>query len=318
MTDRTPSRSVVVVGGGLAGVLVVIHLLQRATKPLAVTILEPRERLGAGVAYSGAEPCHVTNVPAANMSVDPDDPGAFARWLETHGDLATGDERDTYARRWLFGDYVGELFAKMAVARPDVSLVHVRQHALDIERKAEGLVVGTDAGSHAADAVVLATGNPVPQWPDVLKPIAGSPRCIADPWAPGVLADVPHGARVLIVGTGLTMGDTLAVLRASGHRGAIVAVSRRGKLSRRGLAVPADPFGDFRQPPSTALGLLRLYRAEGPWRPARPGTRCRPSPAARHGRSGPRSRPPSAAGSFGTFAFTMRSTGTSWRDRSTT
>lgn len=262
MTARTLPRSVVVIGGGVAGVLVVLQLLRRATAPLAVTVLEPRDRLGAGVAYSGAEPCHVTNVPAASMSVDPDDPGAFARWLETHGEGARGDERDTYPRRWLFGDYVGELFARASATRPDVSVAHVRRHAVDVARTAGGLVVETDGGFTAADAVVLATGNPVPQWPDVLKPIAGSPRCIADPWAPRVLADVPHDARVLIVGTGLTMGDTVAVLRASGHRGAIVAVSRRGQLSRRGLAVPVDPFGEFRQPPSTALGLLRQFRAE--------------------------------------------------------
>lgn len=262
MTDLDPSRSVVVVGGGLAGVLVVIQLLQRATYPLTVTILEPRDRLGAGVAYSGAEPCHVTNVPAANMSVDPDDPGAFARWLDTHGDRPTGDERDSYPRRWLFGDFARSLFASASAARPDISVIHVRQNALDVERTAAGFVVQTDAGFHAADAVVLATGNPVPYLPEALKPLAGLPGCIVDPWTPGVLADVPRDARVLIVGTGLTMGDTVAVLRASGHRGAIVAVSRRGQLSRRGLADPIDPFGDFELPPPTALALLRLFRGE--------------------------------------------------------
>lgn len=262
MSDRKLSRSVVVVGGGLAGVLVILQLLQRAKSPVVVTILEPRERLGAGVAYSGAEPCHVTNVPAASMSVDPDDPSAFARWLDTHGDRATGDERDIYPRRWLFGDYVGELFAAISAARPDVSVVHIRQNARDILRREGGLVVETEVGAHVADAVVLATGNPAPQWPEVLRPIADAPGCIADPWAPGVLADVPPDARVLIVGTGLTMGDTVAVLRAAGHHGAILAVSRRGKLTCRGLALPIDPFGDFRQPPSTALGLLRLFRGE--------------------------------------------------------
>ncbi len=262
MTDHRPSRSVVVVGGGLAGALFVVHLSRLARLPLAITILEPRTRLGAGVAYSGDEPSHITNVPAASMSVDPDDPGAFARWVGRHGDRPQGDERDVYPRRWLFGDYAGELVKEVLAGRPEIGLVHLQQHAREIARTADGFIIQTDIQSFAADAVVLATGNPAPQLPDVLKPVSHSPRCIADPWAPKVLADVPSQARVLIVGTGLTMGDTVAVLRASGHTGEIVAMSRRGQIPRRGLACAVEPFGDFRQPPSTALGLLRLFRAE--------------------------------------------------------
>ena len=262
MTHTNPLRSVVVVGGGLAGVLFVLHLSRLARGPLAITMLEPRTRLGAGVAYSGAEPSHVTNVPAASMSVDPDDPAAFARWIVRHGDGYKGDERDAYPRRWLFGDYVGELLKGELASRPDILLLHVQQHARNVARTANGLLVETDSQSFAADAVVLATGNPAPQLPDVLKSVSGAAQCIADPWAPKVLAEVPSHARVLIIGTGLTMGDTVAVLRASGHTGEIVAISRRGQMSRRGLAAAVEPFGDFRQPPSTALGLLRLFRAE--------------------------------------------------------
>ncbi len=262
MSDTVPCRSVVVVGGGLAGVLFVVHLSRLARGPLAITILEPRTRLGAGVAYSGAEPSHVTNVPAASMSVDPDDPGAFTRWIARHGDEPRGDESDAYPRRWLFGDYVGELVREVLAGRPDIGLVHIQQHARDIARTPDGFVVQTDSRSFAADAVVLATGNPAPQLPDVLKSISGAAQCIADPWAPKALAEVPSHARVLIIGTGLTMGDTVAVLRASGHTGEIVAISRRGQISRRGLAAAVEPFGDFRQPPSTALGLLRQFRAE--------------------------------------------------------
>ncbi len=262
MSDTVPCRSVVVVGGGLAGVLFIFHLSRLAKGPLAITILEPRTRLGAGVAYSGAEPSHVTNVPAASMSVDPDDPGAFARWIERHGDRRKGDERDVYPRRWLFGDYVGELLERALADRPGRRADPCPAARPDVARTADGFVVETESRSFAADAVVLATGNPAPQLPDVLKSVSGSAQCIADPWAPKVLADVPSHARVLIIGTGLTMGDTVAVLRASGHTGEIVAISRRGQISRRGLASAVEPFGDFRQPPSTALGLLRLFRAE--------------------------------------------------------
>jgi uncharacterized NAD(P)/FAD-binding protein YdhS len=260
--DPAHRRSVIVLGGGLAGALTVLHLLRQATSPLAITVIEPRARLWAGVAYSSPDGVHITNVPAARMSADLDDPAGFCRWLDAHGDERKGHEYDAYPRRWLFGDYVRALLRAACAARPDISIAHLQQRALDAAREGAGFVIGTDQGSHRGDALVLATGNPTPRWPEALRPIADAPGCVANPWAPRALADVAPDARVLIVGTGLTMGDTVASLRASGHHGAIVAVSRRGQLSRRGMVDVGPPFGDFRSPPRTALGLLLLFRAE--------------------------------------------------------
>ncbi len=254
-------RSVIVVGGGLAGALTVLHLLRHAAGPLAITVLEPRPRLWAGVAYSSADAVHITNVPAVRMSVDPDDPTGFARWLDDHGDGRRGNEHDAYPRRWLFGDYVRELLEAAAAARPDVSVAQIRQRACDAARDGAGFVVRTGESSHRGDVLVLATGNPTPRLPEALRPVADAPGCIANPWAPHALAGIAGEARVLIVGTSLTMGDTVASLRAAGHRGDIVALSRRGQLSRRGMVDAGEPVGDFGSPPRTALGLLRLFRA---------------------------------------------------------
>jgi uncharacterized NAD(P)/FAD-binding protein YdhS len=87
------------------------------------------------------------------------------------------------------------------------------------------------------------------------------PGFVADPWRDGALSALDPGSDVLIVGTGLTMADMVETLRARGHHGRLVAVSRRGLIPQ--------PQGQFRSDvlflqgaakPTTARDLLRLAR----------------------------------------------------------
>jgi uncharacterized NAD(P)/FAD-binding protein YdhS len=99
--------------------------------------------------------------------------------------------------------------------------------------------------------------------------LAGQPKFVADPWAPGALYGIDASDRVLIVGTGLTMADVVASLERKGHAGPITAISRRGQRSRAHARKPVEPYGDFLTPPSrTALDLVRrVRRAVRPDRP---------------------------------------------------
>jgi uncharacterized NAD(P)/FAD-binding protein YdhS len=74
---------VVIVGGGFSGAAVAIHLLRLAPVGVRVTLLEPREVPGAGVAYSTTEPSHRINVPAARMQLAGEEEGAFDRWYRS-------------------------------------------------------------------------------------------------------------------------------------------------------------------------------------------------------------------------------------------
>jgi uncharacterized NAD(P)/FAD-binding protein YdhS len=65
-----PGR-LVVIGGGAGGVLAVTHLLGAIREPAEITVLEPRERLGEGLAFGTRDACHVLNVAASRMGAFP-------------------------------------------------------------------------------------------------------------------------------------------------------------------------------------------------------------------------------------------------------
>lgn len=281
MTSRarpaeTARPTIAIVGGGFSGAALAYQLASRRA-PARIVVFEPRERLGVGLAYDTDEPSHRINVPADRMSFIPGDDQHFARWIReglgTAGDReATLEDGRVFARRSLFGAYVA---AQIAPYLADGAIEHVRCRVSSIE-PSQGWwrIQGDGHGPVLADIVVIATTHPPPTLPRALAKLAADPRIIADALAPGWADAIGADDRVLVVGTGLTMADAIATIDRRGHRGPILALSRRGLRSRTHTARPADPFGDFlSEPATTALELLGKVRravaaaaAEGrPW-----------------------------------------------------
>ena len=85
----------------------------------------------------------------------------------------------------------------------------------------------------------------------------------ADPWISPSTPGFSKDATVLILGTGLTMADYVLTLLREGHRGPIVAISRRGlmakghrRVRRLFRSLEKDvPFG------ASASTLLRWFRS---------------------------------------------------------
>jgi uncharacterized NAD(P)/FAD-binding protein YdhS len=268
-------RHVIIIGGGASGVLLAYQLLQQPTRNLRVTLIEQRPEIGRGIAYHTGNPDHLLNVRAANMSALPDQPDHFWRWL-TSQDLEAQLCPDPYCfvPRRIYGDYIASLLEQRTSDPADVErLSIVRGTCVDIHENQSGVSAVLDDGqSLAGDAVVLATGH------DMRASRAG----YADPWAPPSAAPIATDAAVLLLGTGLTMVDYVLSLLRDGHRGPIIAMSRRGLLAkahRRADAqriVAADvPFG------AGITGLLRWLRGRiernaadgGDWRSVIDGLR---------------------------------------------
>jgi uncharacterized NAD(P)/FAD-binding protein YdhS len=104
-------KHIIIVGGGASGVLLACHLLRNPDDDIRVTLIEKRTAIGRGMAYSTAQPGHLLNVRATNMSAFADDPLHFCRWLaERGGQTCDGQGRPPlFAQRYLYGIYIAEL-----------------------------------------------------------------------------------------------------------------------------------------------------------------------------------------------------------------
>jgi uncharacterized NAD(P)/FAD-binding protein YdhS len=99
---------VAVVGGGFSGLMTALHLARSGS--VRVKLIEKTANFAQGAAYSTANPDHLLNVRAANMSAWPDDPEHFARWLAARRPGAI----PSFARRGEYGRYLQHLLAQAA------------------------------------------------------------------------------------------------------------------------------------------------------------------------------------------------------------
>ncbi|MDE1186568.1 MAG: FAD-dependent oxidoreductase [Pantoea sp.] len=229
---------VIIVGGGFSGTALAIHLARTATTPLRVTVVEPRDSLGAGVAYSTREPAHRINVPAARMQLSGDEQGAFDRWYRQQPECSLDSvahcaDGAVYPQRGMFGRYLAEQFAQAGLQHPQVVLQHIQASAIAWE--GERLLL-SNGEALQGDVLALAISHPPPALPRALLPFAAHPALIANPWLPGVLDNIAVNASVAIIGTGLSMADVVASLATRQHHGPLLAFSRRGQLSRANLS----------------------------------------------------------------------------------
>ncbi|WP_445219740.1 FAD/NAD(P)-binding protein [Bradyrhizobium sp. Pa8] len=214
-------RHVIIIGGGASGVMLTYQLLHRPTSDLRVTLIEQRPEIGRGIAYHTGNPEHLLNVRASNMSALPDQPDHFWRWLSSRGaDAPLRPDPYCFVPRRIYGDYIASLLEQQISAPTDARRLSILQGTcVDINEKPACVSVRLDDGrSLVAETVVLATGH---------DPRANRPAH-ANPWAPPSAAPIDTDATVLILGTGLTMVDYVLSLMRDGHRGPIIAMSRRG------------------------------------------------------------------------------------------
>lgn len=229
-------RQIAIIGGGFSGAAVAIRLADSAPSPLDIAIIEPRETLGAGLAYGGDDPDHRVNGTHALLLLFPDDISHFSRWYDESGSAARDPEAKwptgvSYVRRSDVRRYMAATLASHAKSNRSGSRIrHVRDRAVGARRADDRLEVELVSGAVlSADLTVLAFGGQKPAPLRAISPEAARcPRFLSDPFAPSAFAAIPTDAPVLLVGTGLTAADVIATLGRHGHRGQITAISRRG------------------------------------------------------------------------------------------
>ena len=282
-------RRLTIVGGGYGGCTAAVQFAAACDHPIAITIIEPRAKLGYGLAYSTDDPDHRLNGSPEIHMLHPADADSLHRWYGQHGLLATDPEARAadgrlFIRRADFGRYVNEMTQAQADRMSaGSSMRHVRERACDAAPTDTGYEVATASGLGVeSEMVIVATGNAIPCLPSALDETLGThPHVVASASDLTRLRSLPADARVLVLGTGLTALDVLSTLIRAKHRGAITAISRRGVRP-----VPYRPKGlpgDTDQPPV----LDRIDGAIAPFVaqvPAAEASRPRACPATTHSR----------------------------------
>jgi uncharacterized NAD(P)/FAD-binding protein YdhS len=257
---------VIIVGGGASGVILAAHLLRSSDRRLRVTMIERRPEIGRGIAYATTEPEHILNTRAGSMSAYGDDGEHFWRWLlqsNAADDIRCSDPFCFVPRRH-FADYLRDLVRPWLAATGDARLSVVHGACTSVRTTPAGVAVEVDGATHVGHCAVLATGHQVPGF------AAGSPY--VDAWATPAEAGIGPNDSVLVLGTGLSMVDTVIQLMGHGHRGPITALSRRGQLPRvhrRNTPLKIDaadmPFG------TDISYILRWFRKTAAWATERGG-----------------------------------------------
>ncbi|MFD6448804.1 FAD/NAD(P)-binding protein [Promicromonospora sp. NPDC060204] len=249
-------RTIAVVGGGAAGVILSAHLVRAAAshgphRQVRVLLIEPAETPGRGLPYRTTDPRHTLNAVVARLSAFDDDPKHLLRWCASAGVPA---EPGTFLQRADFGRYLTELLGSVPV--PAGSAVeHVRGTVVDVVDgpgpvggSGDGVADGAGAGvtltladgtALRADAAVLTLGTPPPVRLPEYEP--WGERYVADPWSPDLDKRAAGARRVLVVGTGLTTLDVVAHLHPLLPGATFTAVSRGGALPAAHAADPLPP-----------------------------------------------------------------------------
>lgn len=254
---------IAVIGSGFSGLMTALHLVRSGT--VQVRLIEKTASFGCGVAYGTANPDHLLNVRAGNMSAWPQEPDHFARWLAQHR-----PEAGAFARRSEYGLYLQGLLDEAARVKDRLSLA--TEEAISLCPVGFGWRLDFAGGpSEVVDAVVLAPGNPAPARPDgVEASLVSCPAYCPDPWALAPENPVPDGLPTLLIGSGLTMVDVaLSQFQAEPAR-PLITLSRRGLTP---LAHAVTNPGEPNTPPvgaplTTLLVWLKSEARRQGWREA--------------------------------------------------
>ncbi len=251
MPKQSDGKVVAVIGAGFSGTLAAINIARHAKFPLKIYLIEKSGEFAKGVAYGTKSEKHLLNVPASNMSAFADAPEHFLEWLELKKHEV--DPAAFYPRK-LYGEYLSSQLAQL----PD-EIIRISQPATDLDRDNEDLFITlADSSIIKADAVILALGNLPPVTSDAQKALFQlHHKIFYNPWAEQKkVEEIEKTARVLIIGSGLTMVDFATSLLDKGHEEKITVISRHGLLPQ--AHIKNKPQYLLKLPEKTSL--VKLYR----------------------------------------------------------
>jgi uncharacterized NAD(P)/FAD-binding protein YdhS len=232
-SQKPATTRIAIIGGGFSGTMMAIRLLgKRFQRPIELVLIERREKVGNGIAYSTVNDLHLLNVQADGMSAFGEDPDHFLRYMHKRDPEVSWQ---TFCRRRDYATYLADTLKQaLEEAEPKITYRHLRGTVIGIDKgdgQSRFTLLFDSQPNLTADIVVLAVGNfkgsdPLQKWEGKFEQ-----SCyLDDAWAPGLIQSIGKDENVFFIGSGLTMVDKAMEIHASGHRGSMTALSRRGLL----------------------------------------------------------------------------------------
>ncbi|MBL0149751.1 MAG: FAD/NAD(P)-binding protein [Ideonella sp.] len=179
--------------------------MRRSTRPLHVTVIDPAERLGRGMACRSTDSDRRLNAPTFAHSLLPDDAWHLSHWVRRERLLeqnpqALRPDGGVFLRRGDIGRYLEQTLQRHShrpASGPRITCV--RDLALGLSAPDAPLRVATHGGlSLRCDLLFIATGNPPPRLPPPFNPaLAAHPGVIEHPLAATRLEGIDAQARSL-------------------------------------------------------------------------------------------------------------------------
>ncbi len=228
------SISVAIVGAGYTSAALLTHLLDREPNVAEKIAVFGEGSFGHGAAFGTLHPEFRLNVRDQIMQLRPAKPSMFPMWAEAclQDEDAYCDEGKFY-RRADFARYIDHELRQLP-HKDDVKFIRQQVISIRYDNKPSCWHLRTNAGDeYTALTLVLATGNPEPNWSCAVEQSCLKHEgrlLIKSPWAGSWLYDCDREKSVLLIGGGLTAMDAVYALGRAEHRGKIHLVTPSGIL----------------------------------------------------------------------------------------
>lgn len=228
-------RKIGIIGVGFTGTMTAVHLINKASEPCEIILMNERQSLNRGIAYNPYSNKHLLNVPAGKMSAYADKPDHFLDWVLQQNAIEEKDSKlvaNSFLPRKLYGDYLCEIWeeAKNNAALKNITLTVINSFVVDLDVSENSVSLWLDnAMALQLDECVIATGNQIPRNPQILNmDFYNSEKYFQNPWKIKSVKNTAKHLPILIIGNGLTMVDTVFGLLEEDFKGEIYSISPNG------------------------------------------------------------------------------------------
>ena len=231
MSDST----ITIIGGGCSGTLLLVQLIKQAKSALSINLVYAGHQLTRGIAYTTDSFAHLLNVRTNRMSAFTEDPKHFQNWILGKDEYVawhTPDLAERFMPRKIYGHYLEELLADSLNNIPSSTKVNIiHDEVVDIKQIENGYkIILKNEASFSTKHVALCTGHQAPLSLPGKTKYAPNNAIAINPWSEINTQGLNTDDAVLILGSSLTMADTVISLAEQNFNGKIYVISRHGQL----------------------------------------------------------------------------------------